>query len=303
MSGIVDVFGNNILPIFFVAGLGAILRRWLQLDKKTLSRTTLYVLSPCLVFSSLASTQLDGSELAKIGLFALMMAAAMGIVTGIFGRAARLNRKETAAVMLGVIFANNGNYGLTINQLRYGEPGLARAIIYFTVITLITYTAGALIASSGSTNLRESVKKLLKLPAFYAPWLAILFYSQEWELPSGLMRGIEIAGAGAIPVMLLVLGMQMADLKQTQHLNMALPAMGLRLCVAPVIGLGVAALLGMNGISRNVSLLQASMPTAVVTIILATEFDALPELVTTIVVISTIVSLFTIPLAIALFGL
>ena len=238
-----------------------------------------------------------------IVLFVLAIAVGMGGLTFALGKGLRLDRKQMAALLLGVMFANNGNFGLTITQLRYGDVGLARSVIYFSTVTVTVYSAGILIASSGSMNLRTALKRLAKLPAFYAPFLAILFYVADWQLHAGIMRGIKIAGDGAIPVMLVVLGMQMADLRRIEHLKLALPAVGLRLLVAPMFAILIASVLGMSTLPRDVSLLQTSMPTAVVTIILATEFDALPEIVTTIVVLSTLLSMLTIPLLIALLSL
>jgi predicted permease len=103
--------------------------------------------------------------------------------------------------------------------------------------------------------------------------------------------------------MLLVLGMQLADLKTIASLRLALPAIGLRLIVGPLIGLLVATLLGLTGLGRSTSIIEASMPPAVFTIILATEFELEPTAVTSIVMVSTLLSPFTIATTITLLGL
>ena len=73
------------------------------------------------------------------------------------------------------------------------------------------------------------------MPAVYATVLAILIYASMIPVPTPLMSAIEIAAAGAIPVMLLVLGMQMAELKRGLHLRLTVPAISLRLLVAPLV--------------------------------------------------------------------
>ena len=150
---------------------------------------------------------------------------------------------------------------------------------------------------------REALGRLLRFPAVYAAVLAIVVYSFNISLPAPLMRGIEVAGAGAIPVMLLVLGMQLADLKTIASLRLTLPAVGLRLIVGPLIGLLVATILGLSGLGRSTSIIESSMPPAVFTIILATEFDLEPTAVTSIVLVSTLLSPLTIATAITLLGL
>jgi predicted permease len=214
-----------------------------------------------------------------------------------------LSRSQTIALMVMTMFVNGGNYGLTLNQLRYGDPGLARAIVYYTTSTVMLYTIGIFISSMGEMPWREALRRLLRFPAVYAAVSAVFVYSFNISLPAPLLRGIEVAGAGAIPVMLLVLGMQLADLKTIASLRLALPAIGLRLIVGPLIGLLVATLLGLSGLGRSTSIIESSMPPAVFTIILATEFELEPTAVTSIVMVSTLLSPLTIATTITLLGL
>ena len=103
--------------------------------------------------------------------------------------------------------------------------------------------------------------------------------------------------------MLLVLGMQMADMKGNGGVRMMVPAIGLRLLIAPLVAVVVAGVVGLTGLSRSVGIIQASMPTAVLTIVLATEFELQPTAVTSIVIGSTLLSPLTLSLMITLFGL
>lgn len=303
MDSIVNVLTQNIFPIFVVAGFGFGARRWLKLEKRALSTAVLNVFSPCLVFSSLVSSQLPAEELGELVLFALLNIGGMGVLAFLLSRLLRLSRSQTVMLLIVVMFVNGGNYGLTLNRLRYGDAGLARAVVYYTTSTLIIYTGGMLLASMGRVSLRASAGRLLRLPAMYAAVSAVLVYSFNIQLPAPLLRGIEVAGNGAIPVMLLVLGMQMADMVHFESLKLAVAAVLLRLLGGPVMGFLVAGQLGLQGLSRSTSIVEASMPTAVFVIILATEFDLHPTAVTGIVVLSTILSPITVATAITLFGL
>ena len=303
MADIIFVLTQNILPIFIVAAFGYALQRWIGVDKRPLSTIVLNVLSPCLVFSSLVGSQLATDELASLALFAVFNVLLMGSVAYLASRLLRLGRSETIALLVVTMFVNGGNYGLTLNQLRYGEPGLARAVVYFTTSTIMMYTIGIFISSMGEMSWRDSLRRLLRFPAVYAAVLAVVVYNFNIPLPGPLLRGVEVAGAGAIPVMLLVLGMQLADLKTGASLRLAIPAVGLRLLVGPLLGLLGATLLGLSGLGRSTSIVEASMPPAVFTIILATEFELEPAAVTSIVLLATLFSPLTIATAITLLGL
>lgn len=303
VNDVLNVLSQNILPIFVTAAIGVALRRWSNIDKQALSRLAFYALGPCLVFSSLVESQLTGGELARLTGFALAAMAAMGVLSWLVGRGLSFSRQEQAALALVVMFTNSGNFGLTLNQLRYGDAGLSRAVVYFTVSTVLVFTLGIFVASLGQLDWRTALRRVLQMPAFYAVILALIVYGFDIPLPSFLVRGVEIAGDGSIPVMLIVLGMQLADLRSISDLRLAVPAITLRLLVAPLVALVLATLIGLQDTGFAVSILQASLPTAVVTTILATEFDLQPSGVTTTVLLSTLLSPITLTLAITLLRL
>ncbi|HCB49036.1 MAG TPA: hypothetical protein DEP47_05825 [Chloroflexi bacterium] len=303
MSGFFNVFFQNILPIFLVASIGYGLRKRLGLDKKTLSSLSFYAFSPALVFTTLVNSGLPGWELLQLGVFAVAVTLMMAMVAFMAGKLMRLPRIDIVALILVVMIVNSGNYGLTLNQLRFGEEGLARASIYFGISTILVFTLGVLIASMGQASWQDSLRRLVRLPAPYAVLLALIVYSLSIPIPSPLMRSIEIAAAGAIPVMLVVLGMQIADLKSITRVRLAIPASMIRLLIGPVVAVLVAGFMGLQGLSRATSIIEASMPTAVITTILATEFDVRPGLVTSTVVLSTLLSAITLPLVITLLSL
>lgn len=303
MSDILSVFTQNILPILIIAGFGFALQRWKALDKQALTSAVFNVLSPALVFSSLVNSRLPGGELIELGIFALLSMIAMGIIGFGLAHLLRFSRVETAAFLIVIIFVNSGNFGLTLAQLRYGDTGLSRAIVYYATSTFLVYTFGVVIASLGKLNWREALERLIRLPAIYAAVAAVIVYSWHIAVPAPLMSAVELAGQGAIPVMLVVLGMQMADTRSGFSLRLALPAVSTRLLVGPLVGVALANLMGLQGLGRNVSIIQAGMPPAVFSIILATEFGLQAAAVTGVVVLATLLSPLTLALTITFLGM
>lgn len=303
MGDFINVFIRNILPIFIVAGMGYALRSRRKIDIRSVSRVSFYIFSPALVFSSLVNTALSSDELIDLAIFTVIVILSMGIVAFGFSLIMRLSRPETTAMLLVVMFVNGGNYGLTLNQLRYGQAGLDRAIVYFVVSTMLVFTLGVFIASLGKADWRQSIKRLITLPSFFAVISAILVYSFSINIPEPVLQGVELAGAAAIPTMLIVLGMQLADLKDLERIRLAIPASLIRLLVAPIVAVIVASLIGLQGLNRSTAIIEASTPTAVINTILATEFEVRPGLVTATVVLSTLLSAITLPVVITLLGL
>ena len=283
--------------------MGYALRSRRKIDIRSVSRVSFYVFSPALVFSSLVNTALSSDELIDLAIFTVIVILSMGIVAFGFSLIMRLSRPETTAMLLVVMFVNGGNYGLTLNQLRYGQAGLDRAIVYFVVSTMLVFTLGVFIASLGKADWRQSIRRLITLPSFFAVISAILVYSFSINIPEPVLQGVELAGAAAIPTMLIVLGMQLADLKDLERIRLAIPASLIRLLVAPIFAVIVASLIGLQGLNRSTAIIEASTPTAVINTILATEFEVRPGLVTATVVLSTLLSAITLPVVITLLGL
>ena len=279
MNEFLSVFLNNILPIFLVASIGFGLRSRLRLDNKPLSSSVFYAFSPALVFTSLVNSQLPGDEIIDLAVFTVMVTLAMGLLGLVSGRLMKLPRQDTIALLLVLMFVNGGNYGLTLNKLRYGDDGLSRAVVYCFTSTILVYTLGIFIASMDRSSWRDSLGRLVRLPVFYAVVMAIIVFNFQIAIPEPIMQALDIASAGAIPVMLLVLGMNMADLKQVDKVRLALPASLMRLLIGPVVTVIMATWLGLTSLDFATGVIEASMPTAVVVTILATEFRVRPGMV------------------------
>ncbi len=286
-----------------VVSFGYLLRRRLALDSGTLSSVIFYVLSPCLVFSSLATSKLPADELAGLVAFSALSILVIGGLALVLARLLRLDRAALATLLIVVMFVNGGNYGLTLLQLRYGDEGLARGVVYYVTSTIMAYTLGVAIASLGRVSWRETGQRIVRLPAVYAVLLAIVVYAFRLPVPAPLMSGITIGGSGAIPLMLLVLGMQIADMQPEKDSRLVWPAVGLRLLGGPLVGVIIAVLLGLQGVGRSAMIIESSMPAAVINLILAAEFGLPTSTVARIVVFSTLISPLTIAAAITVLGL
>ncbi|MBL7184036.1 MAG: AEC family transporter [Anaerolineae bacterium] len=292
---------NNIVPIFIVIGLGYTLERRLQIEIKSVSRTIFYALTPCLVFSSLVKSTVSGGEFWRIASFEILITLVVALVAWGVARALRFDRAMESAFLLATIFVNAGNYGLSVNQLAFGDEALARAIIYFVVSSLLINTTGVYLASRGQARAGEALLNVFKVPIVYAVLLAIFVKLINLDVTgSPVFKTVEMVGKGAVPLMLLLLGMQLAKTPLTQGMRTAGLATLIRLAVAPIIAFSLAHLLGLTGPALQACVVEASMPTAVTTAVLAIEFDARPEFVTSVIFLSTLASPITLTLIIAL---
>ena len=287
---LISIFVTDILPIFLIAGIGFWLARRLSASVKTLAHVVFYALVPCFVFRLLVTSKLTGPQVGRMALLAVLVTAVMGLLARLLAIPLRLNRAELSAFLLVVMFSNGGNYGLPVVLFAFGTEALSHATVYFVTSSILTYTVGVFLAAAGRRSAPRAIVGIARVPAIYGLASALFVLASGIPVPIALMRPIGLLSDAALPMMIVVLGMQLERATIPDRPWLVAVAVGLSLLVAPIVALGLTSLLGLSGVDRQAGVILASMPVAVVTTILAVEFEVAPAFVTNAVFISTLLS-------------
>jgi hypothetical protein len=311
---LVSIFGTAILPIVAIAAAGFLLGRLRDVEVGPLNTVTVYVLAPALVFHSLATTDLGGETLLGIGLGVVCFTAAMTVVAETVGRSLGETEPLLGAFVLVSVFANAGNYGIPVSEFAFGSVGRSTAVVYLVAQSVAMYTLGVYVAARGNDgDWREGVRAVFTIPLVYAVAAAALARALAVVPPadSATMEAVGLVGDAAIPVMLLILGIELAGTDYTGAAVRVAPAVGLKMLVAPVVAVGVVTLVGtvvaFDPTVARVFVLECAMPAAVTPLILTGEFagEAVDDMdpmayASTTVLVSTLLS---IPMLTALIAL
>jgi len=251
-----------------------------------------YVFSPCLVFDSLTHSDLSGSLFAQIGAISLGVTLVVALVAYLAGRSLRLERRTLATLVVAATFGNAGNFGLAVSKFAFGEAALSRALIYYVFNSLAVYTLGVAVAASGQRSWRDVIKHGLLLPTTVAVAIALLMRLTGLATPAPIDRATNLLGQAAIPVMLMLLGLQLARIKTFPRAGLGIIGLAAisQLLLAPLATLGLASALQVSGVTLQAVVVESAMPTAVITTILAVEYDLDATLVSGTVVLSTLLS-------------
>jgi malate permease and related proteins len=283
---------NAVVPTFVLIALGGFIDHRLPgLSIETLSRLSVHLLVPALVFAALVKTEVSMASATLLSLAYLLYLLVLGVITWVSTR--DLPKTEARAVIVSTLFGNTGNMGLPITLFAYGQAGLERAVILLIVSLAAMFIAGPLMLS-GSGNLKKRVLATFKLPPVWATVVGVSFNLVNIHVPLSLSRGLELLGDAAIPLMLVALGMQMQRSWTWQFGASAIRTTLLRLILGPFIAYGVARLLGLSDLDKNVLILSATLPVAVTMFVIALEVKGDAEGVARSVVATTVVSLFAI---------
>jgi predicted permease len=297
---LLQVFSEVVLPIVVIAGIGYLLEAAFPLDPRTLNRVSLYGLSPCLLFVTLLRTEINGGEALRLSLLMLLVVICMCICAYFVSHLMGLSASQRSGFMLASTFMNSGNYGLPATRFAFGDIGFQYAVIGYLTQAFLSQTLAVYVASSGVGNRREALTQVLRMPMLYAALLAVALRLLGVRLDEsngfvalGLFRGLRLLADATLPFLLLILGMQLRRRKPLGSLGPLSTATALRLVASVPIAFGVAYALGLTDLALRVGVLQAAMPTAVNTTILALEFDTWPHFVSNVVVATTFGSLIT----------
>jgi predicted permease len=295
-----DTFINVIVPIFLVMIIGFIYGKRLAPDSKTFSSAIIYLFSPALVIDSLQSANLHGDILWQV-VVVIVATALIGVGIGHWlSRLFKLDKRGRSALILGIILFNGANYGIPFNTFMFGVEAEQMAVLYYTVSVTLSNTLGVFIVSQGAertVSTREALMNVIKLPLFYATILGLVLNFSGVMLPLVLARPITILGSATIPAMLILIGIQVGHFQlNVSRLRLIFVASLISLIVMPIIGWGISEWVGMEGLLQVVAITQHAMPTAVIGIALATQFDGDVELVTGILLVTTVLSALTLTL-------
>ncbi len=330
------VITEVILPIFSIIVLGFLLKRLGGVEPRPFSRTQLYILSPALVFSAMARA--DGMTVTVLKIF-LYIAILSGVILGAAQGIALLmkgTREDRQAMSLAAVFMNSGFYGIPVCMLAFGDIGFVYATAYVVASATLQSTLGIFIASAGRRRAPEALLTVIKVPLIWAIVVARLLAHFD-ALPSEpFMKMINMLGQAAIPLGLLLLGMQLEGVVRDiwgrrigaaveaglpgngltlpesgaaraapeaarpapgmSYIKGGLIAAGLRIAASFFVALVVIRLFDFEPTLRKVILVESAMPTAVNAVVYATEFRCGPKLVAVGILAATVGSMATITL-------
>lgn len=255
-------------------------------DTAMVTQLVMRVGAPCLVVASLARTPVSQAQLEQMFWVTLAMVAATALLSL---AAIKLAQQPVRNYLGALLFPNVGNLGLPVCLFAFGEKGLTLALTIFMVLSIMHFTLGIALVSG-----KSMFKELLTNPVIYSIALAVFMIYTQWTLPVWLGNTVKLLSEFTIPLMLLTLGVSLADMK-FQSMGSSLYFALARLLIGVSVGWGVAWAFDLEGVAKGVVILQSSMPVAVFNYLFAMQYDRNPQQIAGMVMISTLLSFLLIP--------
>lgn len=280
-----------VLPTFATMVVGYVFGRLSKVDARSIIDVAMYITLPALAFTSMLSRPIYFGETARLWGAAVMISMGCWLLAWI---AFRLLGQKHSGLYLPIMFMNNVNIPFPIIYLAFGDAGLAVATLFYIPNAILIYTLGIFIACRAE-SWKTSLKEILAVPLIYGAVGGVLFNVLRIQPPELLMDTLRFIGQAAVPLVLITAGINLAGIRPTA-LPTAFLASLLRMGGGFLIGLAMIPLFSFTGINRAVVLFEAAMPSAVFASILAAKYQNEEAIVSSVVLITTLASVVTVPL-------
>ncbi len=283
-----------ILPVFFVIGIGY------YLGKKDPNFNTDFITTlagnvgtPAMIFYTITSTGVTLETFIEYFIYALIIIGGFAVVGLIV---LTLMKKDFVSELPPLILPNTGNMGIPICLFAYGTEGLGVASAIASVIILLHFTLGVLLAKKSF-----SLKILITNMPIYGIIAAVIVLYYDWEVPGFVVNTTFLLTYATIFLVLMSLGIALTKLKVVSWLNASILS-GVRIIIGPIIGFGLIKYLNLTGLAAGVLLIQSAMPSAILTYLVGSMYSEkrVVDSIASVIVTSTLMSFITIPIVVYL---
>ncbi len=281
-----------LFPVFFVIGVGYYLgKKDPNFDTKFITNFAGNIGTPAMIFYTITTTGITLDIFIEYFIYALIIIAGFSLVGLLF---LFMLKKDVISELPPLILPNTGNMGIPICLFAYGTAGLGVASAIASVIILLHFTLGVLLAKKSF-----SLEILIKNGPIYAILAAVIFLYFQWDVPGYIENTTFLLTYTTIFLVLMSLGIALSRLKVVSWTHASILG-AVRVIIGPIIGFSLIKFLNLDGFFAGVLLIQSAMPSAVLTYLVGSMYSEkkIVDNIASVIVSSTLMSFITIPIVV-----
>jgi len=281
-----------LFPVFFVIGVGYYLgKNDPNFDTKLITNFAGNIGTPAMIFYTITTTGITLDIFIEYFIYALIVIGGFSLVGLLF---LFILKKDVISELPPLILPNTGNMGIPICLFAYGTVGLGVASAISSVVILLHFTLGVLLAKKNF-----SLEILIKNVPIYAILASIAFLYFKWDVPGYIENTTFLLTYTTIFLVLMSLGIALSRLKVVSWTHASILG-AVRVVIGPIIGFSLIKFLNLDGFFAGVLLIQSAMPSAVLTYLVGSMYSEkkVVDNIASVIVSSTLMSFITIPIVV-----
>ena len=289
----------TILSIIIMIGLGYFLKRIDFLSEKDIdpfNKIVMYILLPCMIFHALYSADL--SLLSKLGILPFVILASSFVTGGVsyfILRQLNLDDITLWSVLVTVMIANTGFMGYPVTLGIFGQEGFLRAIFCDIATSFIFLILSFVLILKFGGTVKTAVRKIAFFPPLWAVVLGLIFNLVNIPIGPVIDNTVNYLGQGAIPLIMIALGLSIDFSAIRRSKSMIVFTSIMKLAFFPLVAFVAASQLGLIDLQFKISIVEAAMPSGMMSLLLAITYKLDYELTSDCILINTVISLITLP--------
>ena len=279
-----------LFPVFFIVGIGYLLgKKNRDLDTAFITNYSANFGAPALFIFAITSSGVKFDIFSEYFIYAIIALSSFAVVGIIF---LLLMKKDYIRELPPFFLPNTGNMGIPICLFAYGSIGMGVAAAISSIVVLLHFTLNIFLASK-----KFDFNIIIKSPSFYAILITILLLYFKIETPTFVLNTVMLLAYAMIVMILMSLGVALTQLKVFSLKNALISSIG-RVIIGPIIGFALIKIFDLSGFAAGVLLIQASMPSAILTYLIASMYSPkeIVDNISSMIVVSTLMSLITVPI-------
>lgn len=293
------ITARQVVELFILIAAGVLLKKVRMINgdnKRFLSDLLIKFVVPCMILNSYMGSYED-KILGNIGrsfLYSVVLCT-LGIAISII--AAHFVKEENRGIFkFSCSFSNAAYMGFPLIRALFGDEGILYASAYVTVFNILLWTVGCVFFAD-RMPVKKLIKNLITCPPIIAVAVGLIIYFFRIPVADIIAEPIGTVGAMTTPLSMIITGVTMAEagfMSLLKKKNLCI-AIVVRLLFIPLVCLGVFKLLNLTGITAMVTLILEACPAAAITTLFAIQHNRDEQYAASVVVISTLLSIITLP--------
>ena len=296
---------QTMLKLFLLLILGFVLFKCHIFDEytnKKISALIVNVASPMLIISSIAGVEGSNKSIVFLMIGAgILMYIGFIILGKIINRIFPFPKKDWPVYECMVVFANSGFMGYPVLLDVFGQEAVFYASLIHMAFNFFVYTYAIMCLTKGDDSEFKLNFKQLLTPGIILIFVGIFIYLFDIQLPSVLMDTINSVGSLTAPLSMMMIGSSLAvyPIKDSFTDWRSYVFAFVRLMIVPFVTMIMCRLLHIDAYYANITIITNAMPVGSMVLMLATQYNANVKIVTRNIVVSTLLSVITIPIVVA----
>ena len=281
-----------LFPVFFIVGIGYFIgKKNPKFNTKFITNYSSTFGAPALFIFAITSSGVTYEVFSEYFIYSLILLTSFALTGIIF---LFFMKKDISRELPPFFLPNTGNIGIPICLFAYGTLGMGVASAISSLVVVLHFTLNIFL-SSKSFNL----KIIITSPTTYAVIISVLFLYFELKMPTMVINTVMLLGYTMIVLILMSLGISLTQLKVFSLKNSIIASIG-RVILGPIIGFGLISYFDLSGFGAGVILIQSSMPSAILTYLIASIYSPkkIVDNISSMIVVSTLMSLVTVPVTV-----